>query len=331
MSEDNNKTVVPRKPRFFWGHLGILFSGAAAVILIIVVILAGYALLTINKQFAASLNNLTNRFEAAQNNTVSAEQSIQQLNDAFKTQSQQLADIQKTEKTNKNDFILIEAFYLVKMANDYLQYENNIPAAIRLLQSADQDIAKLTDPKIYPIRQAIASDVAALQATPQVDVAGLYLRLSALNGQVNKLPLITQLPAHPAETTTLLNNQSLPWWRRGLNSVQQALERIVVVRKILPNTPPFIAPDQQLYLYQNLQSELEKAQWSLLHRQPDIYRSSLSQATDWIKQYAVSDSSLTQQLLQNLAQLQQIDIHPGVPNLTASLQALQKYMGNASQ
>lgn len=331
MSENNHEITPTKKPRFFWGHIGILFSGAAAVILIVVVILASHALLTINNQFAASLNNLTNRFEEAQKNAVNSDQSLQQINDALKTQSQQIADIQKTERTNKNDFIIMEAFYLVKMANDYLQYENNVPVAIKLLQSADQDMAKITDPKIYPVRQAMASDLAALQAVPDVDVAGIYARLSALNEQINKLSLKTVLLNTQLEKVPTTNNESLPWWRRGLNSMELALQRIVIVRRSVPNAPPFIAPDQQVFLYQNLQSELEKAQWSLLHRQAAIYQSSLVQALNWIKQYAVADSSITKQLQQNLMQLQQINIHPATPNLTGSLQALQKYMSSENQ
>jgi len=332
---DNDKEITnpaPPKSRFFWRNAGILFAGVASAILIAMIILVSYSLLAVDNRFAIALAQLTHRFDDADNKIVeaqksamNAEQSMQQTNEALKTQAEVIADIQKASQTNKDDFLIAEAFYLVKMANDGLQYENNIPLAIKLLQSADQDIAKLSGSNVYPVRQALAADLVALQSAPQVDVAGVYVRLSALNEQIDKLPLTTQLLNNHPEVSTEMNNEKLPWWRRGLNSMQLALERIVVVRKNLPNTPPFIAPDQQVFLYQNLHMELEKAQWGLLHYQSDVYRLSLLQAMNWIKQYAVADSSVTKQLLHNLEELQQIDVHPGVPNLTGSLQALQNY------
>jgi uroporphyrin-3 C-methyltransferase len=335
-----NPTTEPAHPRsrFFWRNIGILLAGVSSGILLMVIILASYGLLAINNYFAATLTQLSNRFDESKNMVVeaqktamSAEQSAQQTNETLKSQAQVIADMQKANRTNKDDFLIAEAFYLIKMANDNLQYENNIPLAIKLVQSANQDIAKISDPKVFSVRQALAADLVTLQSAPQVDTAGVYVRLSALNDQIDKLPLLSQLLNNRPEVSTNVNNEKLPWWRRGLNSMQLALERIVVVRKNLPNAPPFIAPDQQIFLYQNLHMELEKTQWGLLHRQQDVYRLSLLQTINWIKQYAVADSSITKQLLQNLEELQKTDVHPSVPNLTGSLQALQNYMSSVGQ
>jgi len=329
-----NPSLEPKRPRsrFFWGNIGILFSGVAAGILIAVILLASYALLAINSRFANALVNLTHRFDEsnpilmdAQKAATNAEQSMQQTREALAAQSQIIADLQQAQRTNKDDFLIEEAYYLIKLANDRLQYENNVAFAIKLVQLADQDIAKLSDPKIYPIREALAADLVALQSASQVDVTGIYVRLSALNEQLDKLPLFTQLLDKTMEVTAS-HHEELSWWRRGLNSMQQALQRIVIVRKNLPNALPFIAPEQQIFLYQNLHTELEKAQWGLLHHQQEIYRLSLLQAANWIKQYAVQDSLVTKQLLQSLEQLQQMNVQPNVPNLSGSLQALQNYI-----
>lgn len=334
MSNHSNEVVnssPSKKSRFFWRNMGILFSGVAAGILAAVILLVLYAFLTINNHFAVSLANLTQRFDESQQNTTKAEEAIRQTNDTLNSQSQIISDLQKNQRTNKEDFLVAEVFYQVKMANDHLQYENNIPVAIKLLQSADQEMAKLTDPKLYSARQALAADIVALQSAPQVDVAGIYVRLSALNEQIDKLSLITQLLNNRPESMNNVNNDAQPWWRRGLNSMEQALQRIVIVRKNVPNSPPFIAPDQQVFLYQNLHAELLTAQWGLLHHERDVYRLSLLQTIQWIKQYAVADSSVTKQLIQGLTQLQQVDVYPNVPNVTASLQALQSYMKSVGQ
>ncbi len=331
MSE--NETEIPKRqrPRFFWRNLGILCAGVSAAIVVFMFLLASYALLSVNNHFASALSQLTdnvneskNKIDDVEKTAMNAAQSVQQNSQALNVQAETIAELRKEQKTSQDDFLINEAYYLVKLANDNLQYENNISMAIKLLQSADQNFTKISSPKTYSVRAAFAADLVALQNVPKVDVTGLYVRLSALNGEIDKLPLIMQLLNKPVEAVVDVNNEELPWWRRGLNSIKDALLRIVIVRKNLPNVPPFIAPDQQTFFYQSLHTELEKAQWGLLHHQQDIYRLSLLQASSWIKQY-VDNSPIKTKFLQDLGELQLIDVHPNVPTLTNSLQALQNY------
>ncbi|HSW94356.1 MAG TPA: uroporphyrinogen-III C-methyltransferase [Gammaproteobacteria bacterium] len=344
MSDNGNQTTPlqtgqkQKRSSFFWRNTGILFSAVAMSVLVAVILVASYALVVVNHRVVIALTHLTDRLSQAEslitdaeNRTVASQKAVDEINVVLKTQSQSIADLQKNQRTNRDDILMNEIFSRVKMANDSLQYESNIPMAIKWLRSADQEMATLTDPKMYPVRQALAADEMALQGVPAVDVPGIYARLSALNGQIDKLPLVAPLPSLSPTPGVDANNPQLPWWRRGLHSLRLALERIVIVRKNVPDAPPFIAPDQQLFLYQNLQAELETARWALLHRQPDIYRSSLRQALDWIKRYAMPDSPITKQCVQTLTELQSVEVRPGVPALTGSLQALQTYINNAGK
>lgn len=305
--------IVKKKSRFGWGSFGILLSGLAASIFVAAIILANYATLTINRQLSdavVALNNAVTTSNIALNNLEAAVQ-------------------QQSRQAKKDDYLAAEAYYLVKLANDSLQYENNPLVAIRLLQSADQTMTKLgNDPNVYAVRKTLAADLATLQSVSAVDVTGVYVRLAAINDQISKLPLLTQLAGnHAAQTATALQDEKLPWWHRGFQSLQQALRQIVIVRKTSPDVPPFITPEEQMFLYQNLYAEIEKAQWALLHRQQEIYRLSLQQAMSWIKQYTQQDAGVTQQVLMNLEQLQQINVQPTMPTVMESLQALQAYLG----
>jgi uroporphyrin-3 C-methyltransferase len=337
-NEMEQEKITPKSRPFFWGNIGILFSGLATAVLIISMGLASYGLLTVNGRFADRLAQLTEGFTQSQNAVADAQkivtdiqQTIQQNGMELKSQAQAIADLQKSQHTNKEEFLATEARYLIKLANDTVQYDNNIPVAIKLLQSADQDVSKLTDPNVNSVRQAIASDLVALQAAQQVDVTGIYARLSALDDQLDKLPILNKFASMQVVTPPEKNDETASWWRRGLNTMSDVLQRIVIVRRNQPNIPPFIAPDQQVFLYQNLHAQIEKAQWGLLHRQPEIYRNSLQQTTKWIKQYIVQDSAVTKQVLTDLAQLQEINVHPAVPNVNNSLQAIQSYLNNASK
>jgi uroporphyrin-III C-methyltransferase len=204
-----------------------------------------------------------------------------------------------------------------------LQFENNIPQAIVLLQNADGYLSGLSDDRLRPVRKALAADVAALQAVPQIDVVGIYMRLVALNDQIKQLPL----PNKPQQTDVVQapSNENLPWWKRGLRQTEQALKQIVVIRYNAQDTLPFITPEQQNFLILNLHAEMENAIWGLLHQQPEIYRTSLTQAKNWIIQYGQSDSPMTKSLITNLTQLEQMNIKPEPPKSLQSLQEFPEY------
>ncbi len=337
-NEMEQEKIAPTARPFFWGNIGILFSGLATAVLIVSMGLASYGLLAVNGSFADRLAQLSNGFTQSQNTVADAQktatdvqQTMQQMSAELKTQAQAIADLQKSQHSNKNEFLAAEARYLIKLANDTVQYDNNTSVAIKLLQSADQDVAKLSDPNVSSVRQALAADLVALQAVPQVDVTGIYVRLSALDDQLDKLPILNKFASMQVVAPSEKTNDAATWWRRGLNTMSDVLQRIVIVRKTQPNIPPFIAPDQQVFLYQNLHAQIEKAQWGLLHRQPEIYRKSLQQTANWVKQYIVQDSPVTKQVLTDLAQLQEINVHPALPNVNNSLQAIQTYLNNANK
>lgn len=336
-NETTHEKQTSKLRPFFWGNVGILFSGFACVVLIVSMALASYELLAINGNFAENIAQLKSGLSESQNSIADAqksvanvEQTIQQNSAELKSQAQAIADFQKNQHNNKDDFLAAEARYLIKLANDTIQFDNNIPVTIKLLQSADQDVAKLTDARAYSVRQALATDLAALQAAQEVDVTGIYVRLSALDDQLDKLPILNKFASMQVVPPQQKTNNEASWWRRGLSTMSDVLQRIVIVRRNQPNIPPFIAPDQQVFLYQNLHAQIEKAQWGLLHRQAPIFQKSLQQTINWIKQYIVQDSPVTKQMLTDLQQLQQINVHPAVPNVNNSLQAIQSYLNTAS-
>ncbi len=68
-----------------------------------------------------------------------------------------------------NDWLLAEADYLVKLSARKLYLEHDIFSATELLENADQRIASLNDPNLFPLRQAMANDITALKALPIID------------------------------------------------------------------------------------------------------------------------------------------------------------------
>jgi uncharacterized protein HemX/uroporphyrinogen-III synthase len=272
-----------------------------------------------NKTVVSSVSSVQKNLTDVQQSIESMQQQLQHANDEIKSQSQAIATLQQMQGNSKNMWAILEAQYLVKLANDNLQFENNTALAISLLQAADHSLQGLNDSKAAAIRQALATDITALQAVSQVDTVGMYAKLSALNQEVDTLPLPTKIIA-PTEVMQA-TDEKLPWWKRGLEETMHALGKIVVVRYNPSGSLPLVTPEQQDFLYQNMHAILEKAMWAVLHKQPEIYKASVQQAIDWVKKYFLQDSPVTQSMLKNLNELLQVDVRPAAPAISGSVDA----------
>jgi uncharacterized protein HemX/uroporphyrinogen-III synthase len=331
---DSETTLTPK--RTAWGSIGILFSAFSAIVLIAAFYFSYNALMASDNKLAAATAAITDKVSANEQALTQLRQAVEATQNNSKTLQAALTDQQNTlnqlHSTDqmKDALSVGEAQYLAALAQDNLQIGDNVALVINLLQTADQKVRDLTNPNILPIRKALAADIAALQAVPTVDTTGIYLQLVALNTQADKLPLPTLRPAQ--ETMAMTNEgKRIPWWKRGLQQSWDVIRNMVVIRYNKSGQIPFITPEQQQYLYQNLHAMFEQAMTAVVHKQPEIYQASLEQATRWINQYFIVDAAATQAMLTSLSQLQSKNIKPALPDINATLQALRDFAATTQQ
>ncbi|SRR5579883_417649 len=319
MNEEIKKPEKTKK-HFPWRGVGILFSTFAVIVLL-------YLFYATNYYFARRINNTVPAADVQrlQNDLSSLQQTVQQLSGTVNDQTQMINTLRQAETGyNRDEWRVVEAEFMTRIAGDKLQFENNVPQAIVLLQNADQLIRDINDARLTNVRVAIAKDIAKLQAISPVDVPGLYARLIAMDDQIEKLPLMNK-PV-PTAPTPEVNTEHLPWWKKGLHQTWDVLRQIVIVRYNKKDELPLVLPEQQNYLYQNIHIEIQQAIWGLLHQEPAIYQASLNQAQKWIKEFFMMDAPATQAALKELSQLQGIDLKPALPDLSDSLQAFKEYI-----
>ena len=90
---------------------------------------------------------------------------------------------------SRDDRVLAEVEQAVTIAAQQLQLAGNVQAALFALQTADARLGSVDRPQWLPLRKAITSDIETLKALPQVDAAGVALRLETLIGRLDGLPL----------------------------------------------------------------------------------------------------------------------------------------------
>ncbi|VVC74820.1 Putative uroporphyrinogen-III C-methyltransferase [Aquicella siphonis] len=338
---DQNETLEnqPENRRSHWVGIGISFSVLAVVVMIGAFGYGFFQLSQINVGLARSVSDLQSRWENSQKQVAVLQKNVDELEQAGQKslelsaqQEKVLSEWRAAQQGDMNKWHVAEARYLVKLANDHLQFSHDINMALILLQQADSVLQNLQDPGLLEIRKSVAADIANLQALPQTDVTSLYLRAIALDAQVNQLPL----PASPLKNDSqpapaAAVSPDLPWWKAGLEYAWQGLNRIVIIRKNGGNALPLVLPEEKIFLYQNLHAQMENVIWSILHGNIAVYQASLVRVTAWIQQYFDQDSQATKNMLQSLDELRKINIQPPVTNLSNTLQLFEQNFAKTDQ
>src|SRR5262249_38334197 len=110
---------------------------------------------------------------------------------------------------------------LLLMAADRLQLEHDTSAALAPLESPEDRLAALTDPRFFTVREAMAEERTALRAVPRPDIASATLSLGSLIDRVPQLPLIAHAPSqfqYPETRGAAADGAPQSGWRRLLAS-----------------------------------------------------------------------------------------------------------------
>lgn len=225
--------------------------------------------------------------------------------------------------TTRSDWLLAEASYLARLANQRLQTERSTKSPLALLQNVDVILKQLDDPELLPVRRAVAADITALQLAGEVDSAGLYLELSALAEAVVKLSVLkpmTETMPEPKQTENAIDEQ--PKLRSMVTGFITSVSQLIRVSQRSQPIEPLLQVHEEAIVRQNLRLMLEQAQSAVMREEQAIYSQSLEKAQRWLAQYFQLNPSATV-IQQRLANLSDIEVVQQLPNISDSLQAIE--------
>ncbi len=242
--------------------------------------------------------------------------------------------------TSREDWLLAEAEYLLRLANQRLLMERETEGAVALLEAADHILRDMDDMNIRDRREAVAKDMAALKLAPSVDRTGLYLELAALAQQIETLDfvqptnpvLISKAQAKPevvfSSSGSTVSQTVESWQDRVMQSFQAAMGKLqqhISIQQHEKLPPPLLAPEHQAYLKQNLRLMLEQAQLALMREEQKVYQHSLQQASTWLHNYFTLNPQaiLIAEEVDGIAERQ---VKQQLPNISASLESLRGFM-----
>jgi len=238
-----------------------------------------------------------------------------------------LAKLLEKNQHLRKDWLVLEAEYLIQIANHRLLLERDINTAVVALESADARLRDTGDPGVLRVRQIISEAMQELKQVPQSDLAGLSLSLSTLYKGIEKLPLATPDPKtrEQQEKRETAESRQVKNWQELPAAIWRDLKNLIVIRNHEEPVQALLSPEQRFFLLENLRLQLEQARLALLTGQEQVYKERIATAIQWIKQHFDKESAMTSATIETLQQLSSAEISPELPDISSTYQALQKY------
>ena len=222
---------------------------------------------------------------------------------------------------------LAEVEYLLRIANHRLLMERDARGSAGLLGAADQILAELDDFSLHPVRAQLADEMLSLRALGETDLQGLFLRIEAVKGKIDSLPL--HLPEYFTDEKT---ETEIAEETGFVDALTTQLAKFFTYRTLTgpESVRPILSPTEASFLEMNLRLSLERAQLALMRRQTIVYSQSIGSALDWVTNYLDTDDLLVKDVQEELGALVDIDLSMQLPDISGSLNTLLDMRGAQS-
>ncbi|EPG9697164.1 uroporphyrinogen-III C-methyltransferase [Klebsiella aerogenes] len=322
-------------------------SLALSAIAIAIALAAGIGLYGLNKQQVTRQNETSSELSSqlaalqkAQDSQKSElegiiKQQADRLNEAKREQetlTKQLDELQQKvaviSGSDAKTWLLAQADFLVKLAGRKLWSDQDVTTAAALLKSADASLADMNDPSLIGARRAITDDIASLSAVSQVDYDGIILKVNQLANQIDNLRLADNNDDDsPMDSDSDELSSSIGEWRVNLQkSWQNFMDSFITVRRRDETAVPLLAPNQDVYLRENIRSRLLVAAQAVPRHQEETYKQALENVSTWVRAYYDTEDATTKAFLEEVDKLSQQSITMSVPETLQSQSLLEKLM-----
>jgi uroporphyrin-3 C-methyltransferase len=225
----------------------------------------------------------------------------------------------------RGDWLLAEAAYLVRLANQRLQVERSVDNPLAILESVDGIFVQINDPELLAVRNALAVDIAALRMVEKVDPEGIYLELQAISAALETLSIL-EPHADPEAVQLAQAGQDS---EQPPSSLAETLQRfsdnfgnLIVLQRRQQPIEPLLNGAEQTMVRQNLYLLLEQAQSALLREEQRIYSISLTKVEALLRRYFQLNSE-SEASIARLQILAERSVNQTLPDISGSQNAIQ--------
>ncbi|MDQ5898079.1 MAG: hypothetical protein QG612_2165 [Pseudomonadota bacterium] len=196
----------------------------------------------------------------------------------------QIDDLLQSLSRSRDENAVNDIDSAVRVAIQQATLTGSAEPLMAALRSADERLARISQPRLEPLRRAIARDMDRVRSVAVPDIGSLLIKLDETVRLADELPLISQASAGrataravpapsrasgPVAPASAAEPQWLQDWRRPLELVWSEMTSLLRVSRIDHPEAMLLSPDQGFFLRENLKLRLLNARLSLLSRQPE--------------------------------------------------------------
>ena len=224
------------------------------------------------------------------------------------------------------DWLFSESDFLLNNALRKLVLDNDVDTAVSLLKLADETLAKVNNSQSAAIRSAINQDLKQLLSVTGVDQNAVMQKLSQLANTVDELPVL-DVNFGDDQNATKLSDSLSDWAENAEKSATSFLNHFIRISpKHGADRKELLAPNQDIYLRENIRLRLQLAIMAVPRQQNELYKQSLEAVASWIRSYFDTNAEVTQSFLKSVDELSELSIYVDVPSQLQSLSMLDKYL-----
>ncbi|WGE71043.1 uroporphyrinogen-III C-methyltransferase [Actinobacillus equuli subsp. haemolyticus] len=262
---------------------------------------------------------------------------LEQEQSAYSTQITNLqTQLQKVSGVPQSDSVvwkLSDADFLLNNALRKLVLDNDIDTTKTLLQEADAVLAQVANGQVDNIRAAIKNDLSQLANVNNVDQNSIMQHLTTLANNLDDLPMLANESAEEPGMASGEVSDSIQDWQQNIEkSVDSFLDHFIRVSdRNTADEKAFVAPNQEIYLRENIRLRLQIAILAVPRQQNELYKKSLDAVSTWIRSYFDTQNENVKSFLKELDELAEQSVYVDAPTRLQSLELLEQLLNKAPQ
>lgn len=247
---------------------------------------------------------------------------------ALQAQVKQVSQLAGAQQPS--DWLFSEADFLLNNALRKLVLDNDVDTAISLLKLADETLVKVNNSQANAIRTAINQDLKQLLSLSSVDPNAVMQKLSQLANTVDELQALNVNFDEAPEKSGKLSDDIADWQQNVEKSATSFLNHFIRISpKQSADKKELLAPNQDIYLRENIRLRLQLAIMAVPRQQDELYKQSLDAVASWVRSYFDTNAEVTQNFLKSVDELADSSIYVDVPGQLQSLTLLDNYLNRA--
>lgn len=263
----------------------------------------------------------SDKLSAAEQQLVQTNQELTALNNRLELEKAQYNEL-RNKINNMNvgvadstGWIMASVNFLLKNAQHKLTLDGDIGTTISLLQEANDSLMQLKDSQAIALRAAINQDIDQLRDINEVDQEFVMAKLSQLISAVDNLTILS--PNTLANDDSSVSDSIDDWQSNLEKSANSFLNHFISIKRKDANAPELLAPNQDIYLKENIRLSLQTALSAVPRQQNEVYKQSLNSIAVWLRSYFDTENTSVKQFLQQVELLKDQVIYTEPPQLSS--------------